>query len=84
MPALQNGPPYTDDDRYAYRYPLPLDLTVDGLTAHFSATGQGFSIQTANDGGVLAQPPAGFSGYSVWPNSIFAADLHIAFSQSLL
>jgi len=33
---------------------LPIDLTVDGIAAHFSATGQGFSIQdTAQVIGVL-------------------------------
>ena len=36
---------------------LPLDLTVGGITAHLSATGQGFSIQQAN---ALGFTPAGF------------------------
>jgi hypothetical protein len=61
---------------------LPLDLTVGGVTAHFSATGQGFSIQTtAQSIGVL---PAGFSGLGIVPNSINASDLFIAFPQTTL
>jgi len=58
---------------------LPLDLTVDGITAHFSATGQGFSIQdTAQVIGVL---PTGFSGLGLVPNSINSADLLVSFPQ---
>lgn len=59
---------------------LPIDLTVDGVTAHFSATGQGFSIQPANTMGFT---PAGFGGLCLYPNSVFAADLHIGFSVSV-
>jgi len=61
---------------------LPIDLTVDGIAAHFSATGQGFSIQdTAQVIGVL---PAGFSGLGINPNSVFAADLLVSFPQTTL
>jgi hypothetical protein len=60
--------------------PLPLDLTVDGITAHLSATGQGFSIQQAN---ALGFTPTGFGGYCIFPNSVFSADLLIQFSQTL-
>jgi hypothetical protein len=59
---------------------LPSNYTVDGLTAHFSATGQGFSIQSAN---VLGFTPVGFGGNSIYPNSVFAADLLVSFSQPL-
>lgn len=89
MPALSGSyrpPPATilfDFDNAPLHSALPLDLTVDGLTAHFSATGQGFSVQTANDGGVFPQAPAGFSGLSLWPSSVFAADLLISFSRPL-
>ena len=59
--------------------PLPLDLTVQGITAHFSATGQGFSIQdTAQVIGVL---PTGFSGLGIVPSSVFPADLLVSFPQ---
>src|SRR5690348_875205 len=61
----------------------PVGLTESGLTANFTATGQGFSIQTANDGGVFPQPPIGFAGNSIWPSSVFPADLLISFSQPL-
>ena len=62
--------------------PLPLDLTVDGITAQFSATGQGFSIQdTAQVIGVL---PAGFTGLGIVPSSVFPADLLVSFPQTVL
>lgn len=56
---------------------LPIDQTVGGVTAHLSATGQGFSIQPANSMGFT---PAGFGGLCIYPNSVFAADLLIDFS----
>ena len=61
---------------------LPIDLTVDGVTAHFSATGQGFSIQ--NTAQVIGVLPAGFSGLGIVPNSVFSSDLLIAFPQTTL
>jgi hypothetical protein len=69
-----------DFDNAPLHSSLPLSLTVDGLTANFSATGQGFSIQQAN---VLGFTPAGFSGYVIYPNSIFPSDLTVTFSQPL-
>lgn len=60
--------------------PLPIDLTHGGITAHFSATGQGFSIQNA---GVLGFTPAGFDGNAIYPSSVFAADLLVSFSTLL-
>ena len=59
---------------------LPLDLTAGGITAHFSATGSGYSIQNAN---ALGFTPAGFSGQCLYPNSVFLADLLIRFDQTL-
>lgn len=59
---------------------LPQDLTAGGITAHLSATGQGFSIQPADTMGFT---PVGFSGLCVYPNSVFAADLLVSFSQPL-
>jgi hypothetical protein len=53
---------------------------VNGITAHFSGTGQGYSIQEAN---VLGFTPKGFSGHVVYPNSIYLADLLIRFDQAL-
>ena len=68
---LDNAPVHT---------PLPISLTVGGITANFSATGQGFSIQPANTMGVT---PAGFAGNCIYPNSVYAADLLVSFSTPL-
>lgn len=62
--------------------PLPLDLTVDGITAHFSATGQGYSIQ--NTAQVIGVLPAGFSGLGIVPSSVYASDLLISFPQEIM
>ncbi|MBK8553681.1 MAG: hypothetical protein IPL53_22570 [Ignavibacteria bacterium] len=60
--------------------PFPINLTIDGITAHLSATGQGYSIQYAN---VLGFTPQGFAGLSIYPNSINAADLLVTFDHTL-
>jgi|GEM_PF-2107078 len=67
------------DNAPLYR-PFPLDLTVGGITAHFSATGQGYSIQSASSAPIV---PAGFSGRFIYPSSVFAADLLVSFSKPL-
>lgn len=69
-----------DFDNAPLHTSLPITLTVSGVTAQFSATGQGFSIQWAN---ALGFTPAGFSGYCIYPNSVFPADLRIDFSHAL-
>ena len=61
---------------------LPLDLTVGGITAHLSATGQGFSIQDPNT--TILFTPTGFSGYCLSPNSVFASDLQVDFGSTTL
>src|SRR5207248_6620408 len=60
---------------------LPISVTAGGITAQFSATGQGFSIQPANTMGFT---PAGFSGNCIYPNSVYAADLLASFSTPLV
>jgi hypothetical protein len=59
---------------------LPVDRTVGGLTAHLTATGNGFSLQPANS---LGFTPVGFSGYSVYPNGVYQSDLKVDFSNAL-
>lgn len=59
---------------------LPIYQTAGGITAHLSATGQGYSIQYAN---VLGFTPPGFAGLIIYPNSIYAADLLVRFDQIL-
>ena len=55
-------------------------LTVGGITAHFSSTGQGFSFQPADTMGFT---PLGFTGTCIYPNSIYQSDLLISFDQTL-
>lgn len=69
-----------DFDNAPYQSSLPISVTVNGLTAQLSATGQGYSIQAA---GVLGFTPAGFAGLAIYPNSVYAADLLISFSQTI-
>ena len=69
------------DFENATRYsPLPISLTVGGITPHFSGTSQGFSIQAANTMGFT---PVGFSGNCIYPSSVYAADLIVTFSAPL-
>lgn len=58
--------------------PLPVVLSAGGLTATFSATGAGFSIQSASTMGFT---PPGFAGLCLYPSSVFAADLVVAFDR---
>lgn len=60
--------------------PLPLNVSAGGITASFSATGQGYSIQPANTMGFT---PVGFSGSCIYPSSIQASDLRVSFSKPL-
>ena len=69
-----------DFDSLAAHTGLPAAYTMGGITASFSATGQGFSIQPAN---TLGFTPAGFAGNCIYPNSINAADLLVSFSAPL-
>lgn len=69
-----------DFDTAPVHVSLPLDQTVDGITAHFTATGDGFSIQPANTMGFT---PQGFSGNCIYPNSVFKSDLLISFDTPL-
>lgn len=68
--AFDNGPVHVS---------LPLDVTVGGVTAHLSATGQGFSIQDPTQS--IGLTPTGFTGFCLSPNSVFAADLLVSFPQ---
>jgi hypothetical protein len=57
---------------------LPLDWTVDQLTGHFTGD---FSVQSV---GTVGISPIGFSGFCLWPSSVFPSDLVITFSEPLL
>jgi len=69
-----------DFDNAPVHSPLPISLTVGGITAQFSATGEGFSVQRAD---ALGFAPPGFAGYCLYPSSVFASDLLVSFSREL-
>ncbi len=71
-----------DFDNAPLHSPLPVDLTVGGITAHFSANPAyyNYSIQRAD---VLGFTPAGFAGYCIYPNTIYPCDLLISFDRTL-
>jgi hypothetical protein len=70
-----------DFDNAPVHTSLPIDLTVGGITAHFSSAGLGgYSIQPAD---TLGFTPAGFGGNCVYPNGNNAADLLVSFSTPL-
>jgi hypothetical protein len=62
--------------------PLPIDLTVSGLTAHLSGTGDGYSIQQLgiDTNNII---PAGFTGNALYPSGVNTGDLLVGFSQTL-
>jgi hypothetical protein len=79
VPAMAWGTLF-DFENAPIHSPLPVSLTVEGITAYFSATGEGFSIQRADTMGFT---PVGFSGLCIYPSSVFPADLHVGFSLAL-
>ena len=60
--------------------PLPISQTVGGVTAEFSATAQGYSIQSGSTATVV---PAGFTGNFIFPSSVYLSDLLIHFSKNI-
>ena len=71
-----------DFDNAPLYSPLPIDLTVGGITAHFSAspTYYNYSIQRAD---VLGFTPVGFAGYCIYPSQVYLCDLLISFDHAL-
>jgi hypothetical protein len=69
-----------DFDNALLHSPLPISQTVNGITAHFSATGLGYSIQEAN---TLGLTPQGFAGNCIYPSGINLSDLLIRFDQKI-
>jgi hypothetical protein len=57
--------------------PIPIDIAVNGVVAHFEG---GYSVQQV---GTLGIAPAGFSGNCLWPSSVFQSDLLIRFSEPM-
>src|SRR5512140_1742544 len=65
IPRAQAQAVLFDFDSAPVSATLPITLTVGGITAHFSATGDGYSIQPANTMGFT---PAGFTGNCIYPS----------------
>lgn len=77
-PALAQSVMFNFDNVPAHT-PLPIDVTVDGITAHLSYQFYGYSIQRAD----TYYKPNGFDGNCVFPNTVFRDDLYVSFSQPL-
>jgi len=73
-----------DFDNAPLHAPLPIDLTVGGITAHFSSGSPvyNYSIQRPSD--VIGFTPVGFSGFCISPSTVFASDLLISFGSTRL
>ncbi len=69
-----------DFDSTPYHTPLPIDLTVGDITASFSGTALGYSIQRANEIGFF---PDGFEGNCLYPNSVSPSDLLVSFFPAI-
>ncbi len=72
---FDNAPAYTT---------LPIDLTANGLSAHVSAyavSGGTYAIWPYDTWGIS---PPGFAGLSLFPTSVFGADLIADFSETLV
>jgi hypothetical protein len=59
---------------------LPIYQTAGSITAHLTATGQGYSIQNVN---VMGFTPQGFTGRMLYPSSINISDIRVHFDQIL-
>lgn len=59
---------------------LPLDTPQGGIMAHFSGTGQGYTIE---DHSSVPGVPAGLPGHFIYPTGTTAADLIVSFDQTL-
>lgn len=70
-----------DFNNAPYQFSLPITQTVNGITAVFTATGQGYSIQSAN---AMGFTPTGLSGLVIYPNSIYLSDLQIKFNVTIV
>ena len=81
VPADAQSVTFTFDDAPLHS-PFPLDLSAGGITGHFSGNPSyyNYSIQEA---GALGFTPAGFSGYCIYPSTIYPCDLLIAFNRAL-
>jgi len=80
LPMASAQPVLFDFDNAPIHTSLPVNQIVSGVTAHFSATGSGYSIREANVSGFV---PQGFAGNIIYPNSIYLSDLLISFDQTL-
>ena len=66
-----------DFDNAPIHTPLPIDLAVGSLNAHFSYQYYGYSIQRAD----TYYSPVCFAGNCIFPNTVYKDDLYVDFSQ---
>ena len=73
-----------DFDSAPLHSPLPIDQTVNGVTAHFSSSSPfyNYSIQRPSD--IIYVTPPGFAGFCIVPSTVFASDLLISFGATKL
>ena len=73
-----------DFDSAPLHSPLPIDQTVNGVTARFSSGSSfyNYSIQRPSD--VIYFTPPGFAGSCIVPSTVFASDLLISFGSTKL
>lgn len=79
FPASAQTVLFNFDNVPAYT-PLPITVTQSSITAHFTTTGYGYSIQNSN---VLGFIPKGFAGNCIYPSSVYLTDLYINFDQTI-
>ena len=72
-----------DFDNAPLHTPLPINLTVGGITAHFSANPVFYNYSIQRPADVIGFTPAGFAGYCISPNTIYPCDLLISFDRPM-
>ena len=83
--AAQGQSVLFDFDSAPLHSSLPLDLSQGGINAHFSSsmTGNGYGFSIQDPLATILLVPAGFSGYAICPNGVYATDLLVSFNVAL-
>jgi hypothetical protein len=81
QPAFAQPVLFDFDEPALLHSSVPFDIVREGLTAHLSATGDGYSVQDPMQ--TILMLPTGFAGYALNPNGVFLADLLVRFDVAL-